>query len=38
MPGQYKEFSKIDFSTTESAKLDNGNLTLPAYATVILRN
>jgi alpha-amylase len=33
----YKEFTKIDFSTTESATFDNMNLTLPAYASVVLR-
>lgn len=33
---QYKEFSDIDFSTIESATLDNLNLTLPAYASVVL--
>ena len=35
---KFKGFDKINFSTDESTKLDNINLTLPAYATVVISN
>jgi alpha-amylase len=34
----YKEFTKIDFSTSESSRVKDMNLTLAAYATVVLVN